>query len=945
MKVLLRSNPSAVHSPRLRSGRSCSWAFPAFRWQKTAGTHHQSTVRGAEFEELRHLVRAAAAGHDAAAELTGDPGSGKTGLLTLLAREARQHGVLVLRGLCVEAERGAPFRPFIEALGSLGGGSGVRATAAAGLIRTLAEPPQDPDTVEPEAGSLTRQCQFFAEIRRMIADCVAASPHGLLLLLDDFHWADACSVQLLEMLMRWPVGGGLAIAVAHRPRQAPLALRVSVRRGVELGTVEQVALGPLTLCQSAELLGVEVDEPGLERLHEGSGGNPLYLTALAAVERSADHSPGLGARDTFTARLLSEYALLSRTERLTAHAAAVLGNTFDVDAVAAVAELGTDETCRVLGALRKRDLIRSATGPDGLSFRHPLLRDCLYSEADPCWRAAAHRRALDHLSSLGAPPMERAPHVVRSGAGARPSDREVLTAAARAALPAGKVSLAAHWLTFALRLHRADHSPTAGSGNDPESCALWLTVVRALAADGDTERIRALVREILAVLADRPSAQRSAAAASLALVQAALGRVEDARVLLATALSAQDPADRTEAAALHVQTQLVGVLAGHVPQRADVEALGRHTEYADAVTTGGALALRGLSAVFAGDLHAAETAIDAGAHHLDGLEPDAPAGGAFASYLMVLGCAESAMGWYGPARAHTERALAEARLRGDLHLLPVLLNLLAYIDYQAGAMAEALDIATQARTAALAAGRTDLAALADAVTTAAWAWLGRTRTDSPRTAVPPGSAGGAPRATVVALLLAEAALADGDGATALALLLPARDARRVSEPAPILAARVYELLTAATAATGGNAEQWVERAAAAAAAVNLAEPAGHALLAHGHVQLARSLPAEAARCYDEAYGMLGDTAAGLRAKELARTARRASGGVAVDSLTELTSREREVAELAAEGLKTRDIAQRLLVSPRTVDAHLTRIYSKLGINTRAALVRMMTGPR
>ncbi|MYS43034.1 hypothetical protein GTY23_17705, partial [Streptomyces sp. SID5998] len=52
-------------------------------------------------------------------------------------------------------------------------------------------------------------------------------------------------------------------------------------------------------------------------------------------------------------------------------------------------------------------------------------------------------------------------------------------------------------------------------------------------------------------------------------------------------------------------------------------------------------------------------------------------------------------------------------------------------------------------------------------------------------------------------------------------------------------------------------------------------------------------------------------------------------------------REREVAELAGQGLKTRDIAERLVVSPRTVDVHLTRIYSKLGVNTRAALARLM----
>ncbi|MGP4051051.1 response regulator transcription factor [Streptomyces sp. 2A115] len=122
----------------------------------------------------------------------------------------------------------------------------------------------------------------------------------------------------------------------------------------------------------------------------------------------------------------------------------------------------------------------------------------------------------------------------------------------------------------------------------------------------------------------------------------------------------------------------------------------------------------------------------------------------------------------------------------------------------------------------------------------------------------------------------------------------------------------------------------------------MAEQRGHALLARGHVLLARSLPAEATHCYDEAYALLGETAAGMRARDLARTASLSCRGGNPDAMGELTPREREVAELAGEGLKTKEIAERLLVSPRTVDVHLTRIYSKLGVNTRAALVRLMT---
>ena len=51
----------------------------------------------------------------------------------------------------------------------------------------------------------------------------------------------------------------------------------------------------------------------------------------------------------------------------------------------------------------------------------------------------------------------------------------------------------------------------------------------------------------------------------------------------------------------------------------------------------------------------------------------------------------------------------------------------------------------------------------------------------------------------------------------------------------------------------------------------------------------------------------------------------------------LTSRERQVAELAADGAKSREIADRLFLSPRTVENHLQRVYAKLGVNGRAQL--------
>ncbi|MET8981409.1 AAA family ATPase [Streptomyces sp. NPDC004539] len=900
----------------------------------------RTTVRRTELETLKELVRSAAAGRDATVELTGDPGFGKTALLTALAAEARAEGLVVLRGLYTGAAgEQTPFWPLVEALGGLDTPGGPQSPATV-LLRRLAQPPEDPDALVPAGRGLTHRCQYFAELRALLAECVAAAPRGLLLVLDDFHWADPCSVGLLETLIRRPVGGGLVTVVAHRPRQAPVGLRLAVRHGVELGTVEEIGLAPLTLAQSAELLGTAPDTPALGRLHARSAGSPLYLTALAA-DSTSDDPAHLAVRRDLETRLLTECAPLTPAERLAAHAAAVLGAAFDVETVAAVARLGHDEACRLVGSLKSRDIVRTVPGGlDTLTFRHELLRRFLYADADACWRVEAHRRALTRLAALGAPPLDLAPHVVHSATLATPADGAVLAAAVKEALTAGRVATAARWTIFVLRLRRA-----TGERNTPGTADrdLWLPVVRALAAEGDVPRLRALVREILAAHAGLPAVERFAAVGPLALIQATLGLADEAQGMVTPLLAALRGTGAQEAA-LHVQSQLMWVLVGRLPPRADVEVLARYTT-ASPLTVGGALALRGLSAVFAGDLCAAESHMGASARILGALDSaSGEATDAFAEYLLVLACAESAMGWYGSAQAHAERALAEARLRGDAHLRPVLLNVLAYVEYQSGRMSEALETAHEARAAAYAAGRDHLVTLATAVTAAAWAWLGDTGPRRPHGTAHRAADEEVPRTTVIALLHAEAALAAGDGETALTLLMPARDAHRVPEPPPILAARVYELLAAASAATGADADEWAERAAAVAATVDVTEQRGHALLARGHALLARSLHEQAARCYHEAYGLLGETSAGMRARDLARAAGLAGcshESADADALAELTLREREVAELAGEGLKTRDIAERLLVSPRTVDVHLTRIYSKLGVNTRAALVRLM----
>ena len=116
-------------------------------------------------------------------------------------------------------------------------------------------------------------------VRALLEQLAATTP--LVLVLDDLHWADSGSIELVGSLLHRPPSAPVLLALALRPRQVPERLAVSFERARRAGTLDSVELGALSRSEASELLGIADDGAQTAVLYEESGGNPFYLEQLA----------------------------------------------------------------------------------------------------------------------------------------------------------------------------------------------------------------------------------------------------------------------------------------------------------------------------------------------------------------------------------------------------------------------------------------------------------------------------------------------------------------------------------------------------------------------------------------------------------------------------------------------------------------------------------------
>ena len=949
--------------------------------------------RQAECEVIAQALGRLADGRSQVVELTGDPGIGKTRLLTELARQAAERGFGVLDGRAQHSGERVPFYALIDALDDYLAGLDLRGLEAdrdvlASIFPSLRRPGME------NAGAACERYRLFRAVRVLLESL--ASP-ALVLLLDDMQWADEDTAELVAQLLCQPPRRPVLLALAYRWRQAPGRLRAAVATARGDDPPACLRLGPLSEAEAELMLGGRGSRSWRRAIYRASGGNPFYLDALARQAQGQgadDGEPGSTAGGELppavASALIAELLALSPAGQLAARSAAVIGDPFCVSSVGQVSGLEADRAAAAIGELAAADLIRPIEPTRLFAFRHAIVRCAVYESANPAWRVGAHGQAAAALRRCGAPLTEQAYHIERA---AEFGDLGAVSLLAQAAgaVRAQAPGTAAQWLEAALRLL------PEGAGTEEQRTALLLQLAFALGASGHPRESRDTLHAVLGQLdGDRPD-RRVEAVTFCALMERRLSRHEEARALLLAELSAVADQDTAAAAALKFELGRGELAAGNpaAARRWAQDALPVAERYGPAGLRAAVLGLLAKTEAISSDVGSAVPHVIAAASLLDGMldgeleqRPEA---------ALLVGWSEFLLDRPRSALRHLDRGLALAHRSGRaLTGAPLLIGRILALR-ATGQLAEASAAAEDAVELASLSGHDEHRTAALALRSWVATWTGDLEVARAAAAVaaeqwPRHSRGW--RTFLAARTLSDARLAMGDPEGCLALATSAA----VTEP-PDAAdwARIgwYEVLTRAELAAGHPpaAVRWADAAVATARRRDLPGCTGLALLARaqalavtdpatasGYAAAARdalngagmvldagraalvnaaalaargsrdqaSAQAQAAQLVFESCGAgpYARKAASLRRRIAARGPRGQpgpGGGAGRTALSALTRREQQVASLVSQGLTNRRIAQRLHVTDKTIEMHLSNIFAKLGVSSRtetaAAVIR------
>ena len=505
------------------------------------------TGRAKELQALASRLETGRAGSGGAVLVTGVGGVGRSRLVSAVADRARREGWTVGIGRAFPVETGVPYAVFADALTPV-----VRALAPGALsVLTRGEsgtlacicpafspaglPAPAPDAGDAKARLLYGFSQFLVH---------SAAQRPLLLVLENLHWADGSSLELLHFIARQIAGHRVVLLCTYNESaiESSPALRTAEQSLLSLGAATLVRLEPLSTDDVHTLVRdlFQTDDGSARalsgRLYSWTRGNPFFVEELlkALVSSGALHRVdgvwhGWDAETPHLPRSIRD-AVATRVDRLgpaarsLANLAAVVGTRTSHGVLTAVSGLGQDDVLAAVDELRTHDVLVEVAAPGGAiryEFTHPLVRDVLYAELGMARCRLLHAtvaqaleqwygdKADDHADEL-------AFHFARADApGMAAKAVRYLSAAARSAIARHANREAADYLSAALQhqegtaaLNPTDSSADASAlvellaqvrqrlGEYDAATSLWQQARSTALASGDQCRLAGIERRL-----------------------------------------------------------------------------------------------------------------------------------------------------------------------------------------------------------------------------------------------------------------------------------------------------------------------------------------------------------------------------------------------------------------------------------------------------------------
>ncbi len=409
-----RLSGSGTTRPKSATPRALGSGSPANRQQ---GDTPRLFGREGEQARLRQLLDAAVGGTGNLVLIGGEAGIGKTALATSIEREAHGRGIPVWVGHCYEFAATPPYGPWMD---------------SAIFDQRSEDVPSPPMLgVGEGSGAASSQAALFERMVEFLAAVTRQQP--LVLILEDLHWSDPASLELLRFVSRKLDGIRALLVVTYRDdemtrrlplyRLLPALVRESGAHRIELRRLGKGAVRELV---SASYGLAEADEKWLVfYLTDLTAGNPFFTVELLRTleEELVLHREGEGwaLKDPGGIRVptLLRQVIEGRLERLGEETrrllsvAAVIGQEVPFGLWQSVGDTSDDQLAEVIGRALEAHLIEETPGGEKLRFVHALVRETLYRELLLPFRQRWHRRVGEVLEQTARPDAEDVAHHFR----------------------------------------------------------------------------------------------------------------------------------------------------------------------------------------------------------------------------------------------------------------------------------------------------------------------------------------------------------------------------------------------------------------------------------------------------------------------------------------------------------------------------------------------------